>query len=193
MIGPLVAFLSSSAGGALIGWIQSHQEQKRADRLRKEQQDHEKFMAARQDSLDLYDRSVAAAQIKPLRYVQETRRKQRAHFLWFWRWGEPAETFKRVEVDRLSRTPREKTIATVVLMFAATYCVVTLWVGFWFMADVSIIPPGSKQAGIDLVLFKLKFGGNKPVPQAVLGPLLYMLSSPMFFVSNWAIRKNPNR
>jgi hypothetical protein len=189
MIAPLITFLSSSAGGALIGWIQSHLEQKRADKLRSDDRLHQERMASRKEALDLYRKSIEAAQIKPIRYAKIKRQTRLKWFLW----GDPFVCVTEKEMDKLSRTPREKTIATLMLMGMLTYCLIAGWVGFWFMADVSIIPPDSKQAGIDLVVFKLHFGGNKPVPQAVLGPLLYILAPLMFLITNWAIRKNPNK
>ena len=189
MIAPLVTFLTSSAGGAIIGWIQSHLEQKRADKMRAEDRLHQERMASKQDALDIYAKSIEAAQIKSITYRKVKRQTRLKWFLW----GAPFTCVTELEVDKLSRTPREKTIASIILMVMATYCVICLWVGFWFMADVSIIPPDSKQAGIDLLLFKVNFGGNKPVDQAVLGPLLYMLSPLIFISSNWIIRKNPNK
>lgn len=189
MITALITFLSSSAGGALIGWIQSHKDQKRADEREEKERIHQERMASREDALKVYDKAIEASQIKPITY---TTVKEQTRLKWFL-FGAPFQCKTVKRVDKMSRTPREKTIAFNITMCMLTYCLICAWVGFFFMADVSIIPPDSKQAGIDLLLFKVHFGGNKPVDQAVLGPLLYMLSPLIFISSNWIIRKNPNQ
>lgn len=153
------------------------------------QRQHEKDLAVRNEGVELYKQSIVAAQLKPITY---TKIKEQTRLKWFF-FGKPFKCKTVVKKDKLSRTPREKTIAFIVTMIMATYCLITAWVGFFFLADVSIIPPNSKQAGIDLLLFKIQFGGNKPVEQAVLGTLLYMLSPLIFISSNWIIRKNPNK
>lgn len=164
-------------------------DQKREDKERHQDRLHQERMAGRADAIKVYDKAIEASQIKPITY---TTIKEQTRLKWFL-FGNPFECKTVKHVDKLSRTPREKTIAALITLCMGTYCLICLWVGFWFMADVSIIPPDSKQAGIDLLIFKIKFGGNKPVAQAVLGPLLYMLSPLIFISSNWIIRKNPNK
>lgn len=189
MLGSTIAFLASPAGGALVGAVQNWLADKRQDKKDKQRRRHEREMGQLEHSAKMYQASIEAAQIKPLRYVKEKRQTRLKWFLF----GEPFECVTRVEKDKLSQTPRERLSGLIVACFGITYCVISLWVGFWFMADVSVVPPDSKQAGIDLLFFKLHFGGNKPVPQAVLGPLLYMLSLPGFIMTHWIIRRKPNK
>ncbi len=104
MIGSLVTFLASPAGGALVGAVQNLLEQRREDRKEAARIVHERDMARDAHSAEMYSRAVQAAQIKPLRYVY-VKRQTRLKWLFC---GPPLETALRIERDKLSQTPRER-------------------------------------------------------------------------------------
>jgi len=186
MLVPIITFLSSSAGGALIGFLQSRAEQRREDKATKREARRQADLAHNANGLALYEQTIKAAQTKPIRY---TYTKTQTRLKWFL-WGEPLECTTIIEKDKLSQTPREFMSALMVFMILSTYCLCTLWVAVHILAEFNVIPPDAKQAGFSILgIFKVEWGGNKPIEQSGLSSLLYMLSPLVFISSNWIIRK----
>ena len=69
MLAPIITFLSSSAGGALIGFLQSLAEQKREDKKAKREGRRQEALAHQSHGLAVYEKTIEAAQVRPIRYT----------------------------------------------------------------------------------------------------------------------------
>lgn len=190
MLGSAIAFLASPAGAAIIAAFQNWRDEKRKDRQDEAERLHQERMATGKHAAEMYSLQMREAQIKPLRYVRETRKTRFRHFLWIFRYGKPVQTVTRVERDKLSQTPRERLSGLIVFILACMYCLCCFWVALWVSQDFKIVSPEAKQAGFNLLgIVKVAWGGNKPVEQSGLSALLYMLVLPGSILAHYVVRK----
>jgi len=191
VIAAILTFLSSSAGGALLGLLQAKQKEERLRKEREAERLHEERLAREAHGAQVLSQRQATASMEPVRYRSSFSAKRRCHFLGIWRWGDPHTEYATRTRDKLSQLPHDQAVVRIVSLFALTYCLCALWVSGWIWFDFEIVSPNAKQAKFNLMgLFGVAFGGNKPVPQSGLSVLLFMLSPLMLVISNWIVRRD---
>lgn len=189
MLAALLTFLTSSAGGAISGFVMEHLARKSETAERQKDRDLEDKISERGHIVEMRKADAEIAKAKPI----TLKRKTELTFPMFLIFGPPVTYLKSTVRQRMPQTARDRAVGSLVIIMGIAYTLIALIFTLFMDETFPAIDPEGRERTINLLIVKWSWFPKETFNFSGGGAALWLLSPIAFILTNFTVRRGFKR